>query len=207
MDNPPPTLARGLARSLYNDVERLLDRNTERLCSNIEKCKSKKLFYNSLLNSFDKLFEELIVDKIIIKKTGKHANCIYVVMATDVIPGRITLDLVQFKKCPPDVDSRRYPGYVTRHCIERMFQRLHIQQLDLAIIALRSIFNALIDLHISNKQKIGEFEIACSAGLFLGEFHEGKIVLKTFVDEAKLRPEQKILINNFDSKAIEQDDK
>ena len=109
MDNPPPTLARGLARSLYNDVERLLDKSTERLCSDVAKCKSKKRLYNSILNSFDKTYEALIVDKMVIKKTGKRAKCIYAVLAPDEITGRITMDLVQFTKYPTDVQSRRFP--------------------------------------------------------------------------------------------------
>ena len=88
-----------------------------------------------------------------------------------------------------------------------MFQRLNIQQLDFAVISLRLIFNALIDEQVGSQSKIGEFKLACPAGLFLGEFHEGKSVLKTFVDEDKLRPEQKLLLRSFDDEEIEESDK
>ena len=73
--------------------------------------------------------------------------------------------------------------------IERLFQRLKITDVDEAIEHLRRVM-ATIMVAINEGIPEGKIELSCEDGLFLGVHADRKIVITTFVDRDKLRPEQ-----------------
>ena len=134
LDNPTPTLARGQAKALYKQVDRMLVQGISKLERSVVNINKFKM-YKGVTKAIDYYMQDLIIDKKIIGKKGKRSQCIYLIMSPGDIPGRVSLDLVNVTARPLDVRVMPYPACITRDCIERMFQRRRIVDANAAVRA------------------------------------------------------------------------
>jgi len=101
--------------------------------------------------------------------------------------GRLSLEatVLDTRKC--DIfDSGYVPLIISRHALERMSMRLHIHTLKEYVEELRPVAERFTDMKIP----YGQFALPSEHGLFLGYKENNTCTLTTFVDDAKLRPEQ-----------------
>jgi hypothetical protein len=194
MSNPTPTLARGmnkrLVRELSEGVRSRVDVAIQKALRDSDDQKSRKRWYRKVVSELCDFVQESYLGTAALPTKSKHAACLVLYLDECEVEGR--LQVVCFK-----VDSKRFTVdpkvvglYVAKHALERVFQRLRLNSPQEAI---REILPAVQYLLLN--PVLGEFSIKTENGLFLGQSEENEdgnisAVIMTFVDKAKLRPDQ-----------------
>ncbi|MFQ5644984.1 MAG: hypothetical protein ACE5FQ_15000 [Thiogranum sp.] len=195
MNNPTPALARGLNKRL---VRELSDGARSRVDAAIQKAmqqgsthRSRKRWYNHVVSELCGFVRESYVGTAVLSTKPKYPACLVLYLDTCEFEGRLQLVCFQIDSKKFTIDPKVVGVYVARHALERVFQRLRLNSPQ---EAMPEILPAIQELLLN--PVLGEFSINAEHGLFLGtseENEDGNIsaVISTFVDNAKLRPEQR----------------
>jgi len=194
MSNPPPTLARGmnkrLARELPEGVRARVDAAIQKTLQHGSNHKSRKGWYRQVVSELCEFVQESYVGTAELPTKSKHPACLVLYLDTCEFEGRLQLVCFQIDSKNFTVNPRVVGLYVARHALERVFQRLRLESPQQAM---PEVLPAVQEVLLN--PVLGESSVRSEHGLFLvtsEETGDGNIsaVITTFVDDAKLRPEQ-----------------
>jgi hypothetical protein len=194
MNNPTPKLARGLnkrlARELPAGVRSRVDEAIQKTMQRNSDHKSRKGWYRQVVSELCGFVEESYVGTAALPTKAKHPACLVLYLDTCEFEGRLQLLCFQIDSRNFTVEPKVVGLYVARHALERVFQRLG---LDDPQEAMQEVLPAIEELLL--EPVLGNFSIKSEHGLFLGtseKNEDGNItaVITTFVDDTRLRPDQ-----------------
>lgn len=194
MNNPTPTLARGLNKRLARElsagarsrVEEAIQQTMQRGSGQ----KSRRGWYRQVVSEMCAFVEDSYVGTAELPAKTKHPACLVLYLDACEVEGRLQLVCFHIDSKHFTITPKVVGLYVAKHALERVFQRLKLNNPQEAMqVVLPAIEELLLE------PVLGEFSIKTEHGLFLGSSEEnvdGNIsaVITTFVDNEKLRPEQ-----------------
>lgn len=195
MSNPTPTLARGmnkrLARELSEGARSRVDAAIQKAMQRSSNHKSRKGWYRQVVSELCGFVQESYIGTAALPTKSKHPACLVLYLDACEFEGRLQLVCFHIDSKSFTIDPKVVGVYVAKHALERVFQRLRPSSSQ---EAMPEVLPAVQELLLN--PVLGEFSIKTEHGLFLGaseENEDGNIssVITTFVDDARLRPDQR----------------
>ena len=189
--NPPPTLARAQRRRLIRDLNTELYKSAAALhASGSRNPRSRKQWITYGLSATLKLAPYVLNVKT--WGTTKKPVVGVLTLAPAKHPGRLQLFYTVLDSRHFSVTTDAVSCEVSRHCIERCFQRCGLQTSEEALAEVADAVAQVLKL----EGVVGQIGMNTKTGRFLGtrtlvEDGKAEVIIQTYVDNAKLRPEQR----------------
>lgn len=192
--NPPPALARGLnrrlAREIKTETQDRVDEAIKTARHSGDNINSRKAWYRRVVMELESFVQSSYVGTATLESKPKQPACLVLYLDTCDFEGRLQLVAFHVDARTFTIEPKVVGLYVSRHALERIFQRL---KLNTPSDAMREVLPVVKELMIN--PVLGEFTIRSDHGLFTGNStadDSGQIsaVITTFIDNEKLRPDQ-----------------
>jgi len=192
--NPTPKLARGLnkrlVRELSTAVKLRVDEAVQKTLQRNRDHKSRKGWYRQVVSELCGFVGDSYVGTAALPTKAKHPACLVLYLDTCEFEGRLQLVCFQIDSKSFTVEPKVVGLYVTRHALERVFQRLGLNSSQ---EAMQEVLPAIEELLLN--PLLGDFSVKSEHGLFLGTSEKNEVgnisaVITTFVDNTRLRPDQ-----------------
>lgn len=198
-DGHPPSLARGLAKRLGRDIQYLWKYNRSHTTKPTF-TQSRKKNYQLNIKYLKKLFDGLIIDitEYDFAKT-KDRKCVFTVIGPKEGSDDFTfVVLIIPYRDPRHVDGHQANINISKHCLERLYQRYAGTENTLVVEQLKSILDIASGVDaIPRYYEIGTGAGMCIAATDKKSDGQMEMTLITWVDKEKLAPEQPYNVGNY----------